>query len=140
METVSSALGRDGEIRCSLCEQMMPVLGIDPEKGGLDGRCAHVLCSECLEESSQGSLTMQGQGQECPACVKWGAMPALTLSRGQAGNIGMRHAPDSGVSAGAGHKGYFNTAGYSTKVRKVVEDVAVDLGATKRYVHGRRFP
>ena len=38
------------------------------------------------------------------------------------------------VQQNSHHKDYFNLKGYSTKMKKLIEDVKEDMGDTKRFV------
>ncbi|KUI66104.1 hypothetical protein VM1G_11431 [Cytospora mali] len=51
-EAAISALGQNGETHCSGCKLPMPVLGSNRIYRVFVEDCAHVLCSECLEDSS----------------------------------------------------------------------------------------
>lgn len=125
METVASVMGRDGEVRCSSCGQLMPVLGMDTARSEFDERCAHVLCLECLEDDQGEPGT---QGRRCPECVRQGLEPGAVRA---GGGVDMRPAADAGPN-GKEQEKYFHDAGCSTKMKKVIEDVAVDLWTTKR--------
>lgn len=129
METVASVVGRDGEVRCSApaCGQLMPVLGLDT-RGEFEDGCAHVLCPDCLEEDEVDS---RAEGKRCPLCVRLGVQPG-GASRG----VDMPSALGAGSNREDPEK-YFHDDGCSTKMKKVVEDVAVDLWTTKRYVPPR---
>jgi SWI/SNF-related matrix-associated actin-dependent regulator of chromatin subfamily A3 len=127
-EAIVSALGQSGEITCSGCEMPMPVLGSSRLDNGFLEKCAHVLCSECIEQSS-----MPGAGeqtQHCPVCVRW-----LTHARAEgiieAGDEAMPNRPAREATEDRDEY-YFNAAGHSTKLRELIKDVSKDLWTTKR--------
>ena len=128
-EVVVSALGQNGEITCSVCEQIMPIVGCSWLDNGFRGQCSHVLCSECIDESS-----MRGAGeqtQHCPVCVR-----SLTHARAEgrvaAGDVDMPDWPaEEATDDDDDH--YFDAGGHSTKMQALVEDVNKDLMTTKRH-------
>lgn len=128
-EVVASALGRTGEITCSGCQLPMPILGSSWLDNGFRTQCAHVLCSECREES-----TVPGAGeqtQHCPVCVRW-LTHARAEGRVAAGDVAMPDWPAKEATEDENDH-YFNPEGHSTKMRALVEDVNNDLMTTKRH-------
>ena len=129
-EVVVSALGQTGEITCSGCQQPMPILGSSWLGDGFRAQCAHVLCSECVEESSMPGAGEQTQGH-CPVCVRW-LKHARAEGRVAAGDVAMPDSPaEEATEDDDDH--YFNAEGHSTKMRALVEDVNKDLMTTKRH-------
>lgn len=128
-EAVVSALGQNGEITCSGCQLPMPILGLSGLDNGFREQCAHVLCSECLEESSS-TPGGAGQTQHCPVCAR-GPAGAPAEARGAAGDTAM---PDWSAKQAIrdDDDSYFNSEGHSTKMRACIEDVQTDLWTTKR--------
>jgi SWI/SNF-related matrix-associated actin-dependent regulator of chromatin subfamily A3 len=122
-EAVISALGQNTEITCSGCKLPMPILGSNRQSNGFR-ECTHVLCSECIEESS--TLGDGAQMQPRPACLRW-----LTQARDEGRATG-----DEDVAKKANEDDddyYFDTNGHSTKMRALIENVSKDLWTTKRY-------
>ncbi|KAJ0158674.1 putative matrix-associated actin-dependent regulator of chromatin subfamily [Colletotrichum tanaceti] len=74
-EAAVSALGRNAEITCDGCHQPMPILGSSRLRNEADDQCAHVLCSECLEESDMSAPGGPGgptrSRRPCPVCENW---------------------------------------------------------------------
>ncbi|CZR69567.1 related to helicase-like transcription factor protein [Phialocephala subalpina] len=128
-DAIVCALGQNGEITCSGCQQPMPILGSSRLSKGFREQCAHVLCSECIEESSTPGAGAQTQC--CPVCVRW-----LTHARVEGGvdavrDVAMRDAPAKKAIEDDDNY-YFNAEGHSTKMRALIEDVGKDLSTTKR--------
>ncbi|KAF4456644.1 helicase-like transcription factor [Fusarium albosuccineum] len=117
---MGAAYGRHGEISCAGCQQPMPVLGSSWAEKMFDDQCSHILCSECIAESSTStSVTSQ---RRCPVCVKWHQ------------NVGSSGGQNKKASVEDDHEHYFNTEGHSTKMKALVEDVARDLWKTKSII------
>lgn len=128
-EAVVSALGQNGEITCSGCQQPMPILGSSQLGNGFREQCAHVLCSECIEESSTPGAG--AQTQHCPVCVRW-LTHARVEGRVAAGDVAMPDWPAK-EAIEDDDTYYFNAEGHSTKMRALIEDVKKDLRTTKRH-------
>ncbi|KAK1765014.1 SNF2 family N-terminal domain-containing protein [Phialemonium atrogriseum] len=130
-EAVVSALGQNGEITCSGCQLPMPILGLGGLGNGFREQCAHLLCSECLEESSS-TPGAAGQTQHCPVCAQRPA-GAPVEARGAAGDAAMPDWPAK-QAIGDDDDSYFNSEGHSTKMRACIEDVHTDLWTTKSII------
>ncbi|KAM0263536.1 hypothetical protein ACHAQJ_001155 [Trichoderma viride] len=128
-EAASSALGQNIEITCSGCQLPMPILGSSRLGNGSYG-CNHVICSECIEESS--SQTEGEQTQRCPVCVSF-LGPAMIENGGSTGCGDVQDWP-ANEKAGGGDDYYFRNEGLSTKMQALIKDVKVDLDKTKRYI------
>ncbi|KAH8802968.1 SNF2 family N-terminal domain-containing protein [Xylogone sp. PMI_703] len=122
-EAFVSACGENGEITCSGCQQPMPILGSSQLGNGFIEQCAHVLCSECMEESITPSTG--AQGQHCPVCVRW---PRHRRVEGAIRSGSVKEIIEDDTTS------YFNTEGYSTKMRVLIEDVSQDLWQTKSII------
>jgi SWI/SNF-related matrix-associated actin-dependent regulator of chromatin subfamily A3 len=133
-EAVVCALGHNGEITCSGCQQPMPILGSSRLGNGFQEQCAHVLCSECIEESSTPDAG--AQIQHCPVCVRWRTQGRIEGGVDAVGNAA-GDAPMPGVAAKStiedDDNRYFNAEGHSTKMRALIEDISKDLWTTKRH-------
>ncbi|EAQ87602.1 hypothetical protein CHGG_04221 [Chaetomium globosum CBS 148.51] len=132
-EVVVSALGQTGEITCSVCQLPMPILGSSWLGNGFGAQCAHVLCAECIEESSVPGAG--GPTQQCPVCVRW-----RTQARAGGGGVATEDVAMPDWSAGEAVEDndddhYFSAGGHSTKMLALVEDVKKDLMTTKRTLH-----
>ncbi|KAI1488686.1 SNF2 family N-terminal domain-containing protein [Biscogniauxia mediterranea] len=131
-EAVVSALGRNGEITCAGCQQPMPILGSSRLGNGFREQCAHVLCSECIEESSLPGATTQTQ--HCPVCARWRSMHVQVEGGVDlAGGVAMPDAPAKEAMEDYDDC-YFNAEGCSTKMRAVIEDVRKNLWTTKSII------
>ncbi|KAI0592763.1 SNF2 family N-terminal domain-containing protein [Biscogniauxia sp. FL1348] len=132
LEAVVSALGRNGEITCSGCQQPMPILGSSRLSNGFRDQCAHVLCSECIEESSLPGAAQQIH--HCPVCARWRSTNAQVEGD-------MDAAEDVAMTDTSAKKSiedfddyYFNPEGHSTKMRALIEDVGKNLWTTKSII------
>ncbi|KAJ5014593.1 DNA repair protein RAD5B [Colletotrichum sp. SAR 10_99] len=65
-EAVVSALGQNAEITCDGCHQPMPILGSSRLRNEFEEQCAHVFCSECLDQSdySAGAIPSSKRDDE----------------------------------------------------------------------------
>ncbi|KAK6207682.1 heterokaryon incompatibility protein (SNF2 family domain-containing protein) [Colletotrichum tabaci] len=150
-EAAVSALGRNAEITCDGCHQPMPILGSSRLRNEAEEQCAHVLCSECLEESDMSAPGGPTRRRHCPVCENWmrtaarsqqaAAAPAATspLIRvdgpgGVSGDVEMVDAPAAKTSADKDDELYFNHIGYSTKMEALIRDVKEDVWTTKSIV------
>ncbi|RYP37143.1 hypothetical protein DL767_003097 [Monosporascus sp. MG133] len=130
-EAVVCALGQNGEFTCVGCQQPMPILGSSRLGNGFREQCAHVLCSECIEESSTPGAG--AQTQHCPVCVRWRTHARVDAGVDAAGDLAMPDAPAKKAIEDNDNY-YFNAEGHSTKMRALIEDVHKDLWTTKRQV------
>jgi SWI/SNF-related matrix-associated actin-dependent regulator of chromatin subfamily A3 len=108
-------VGSSGEVNCSACRQPMPILGSNNVYRTYAGNCAHVLCSECLEENEQISGDMGNDIAKCPLC----AISAVPIST---------------TRLGAENDSYLRLDGHSSKMNAVISDIRQDLWKTKRQV------
>ena len=134
-EAAIASLGENGETRCSGCKLPMPVLGSNRIYRVFVEDCAHVLCSECLEDCS-GAADGTGQ-RHCPLCIRTGTESKVTLLKGIDNLITRdirQHLENScyGSEEDDGH--YFQWHdGYSSKMEALMKDLRQDLESTKRY-------
>lgn len=131
-EALVGSFGRNSEISCAGCQQPMPILGSNWAEGGrFEDQCAHILCSECIDESSwAGSGVPPGR---CPVCVRWSLPSHRAGGETRTGqDVEMSDAPAKKSSVEDDHEHYFNTAGVSTKMQAIIKDVRKDLWKTKR--------
>ncbi|KAK1989120.1 SNF2 family domain-containing protein [Colletotrichum cereale] len=145
-EAAVSALGQNAEITCDGCHQPMPLLGSSRLRNEAEEQCAHVLCSECLDESDMsapGSRT-----RHCPVCENWmrtaaksqcspaAGSPLIRVdgpAAASGGGVDMADAPAK-TSADKDDELYFNHVGYSTKMEALIRDVKEDVWTTKSIV------
>jgi SWI/SNF-related matrix-associated actin-dependent regulator of chromatin subfamily A3 len=121
-EAAISALGRDSEIYCLGCQSPMPVLGSSWLRIDHNKRCNHMLCSECIDESS---------GRErCPVCPPTLGPELMENNESTNGEDG----PDGPVNDKAKNSDdyYFREVGHSTKMEALIQDVEQGLNETKR--------
>ncbi|GKT95985.1 heterokaryon incompatibility protein [Colletotrichum tofieldiae] len=144
-EAAVSALGQNAEITCDGCHQPMPILGSSRLRNEAEEQCAHVLCSECLEESDMSAPG--ARRRHCPVCENWmktaarsrcspaaAASPLIRVDGpGASGDVDMSDAPAK-TSADKDDELYFNHVGYSTKMEALIRDVKEDVWATKSIV------
>lgn len=122
-EDASCAVGQIGDIVCSLCRQTMPLLETNRIARKYPETCAHVLCSECIDEKVQEGATDSHLVFKCPLCYPTG--PGST----------QRAIDTDRASAEERHDHYFRPQGYSSKMVAIMADVQEDLWKTKRRVH-----
>lgn len=127
-EAIVSALGQNSEIMCAGCQLPMPILGSSRLGNGFYEQCAHVLCFECIEQSS--TLREEGQAQHCPVCVRW--LRHAMVESGVTTDSGNIAGCPSKDNVGGDDAYYFNNKGHSTKMKALIEDVKNDLWQTKR--------
>lgn len=137
-DVFGSMRGNESEIKCSGCQQPMPFQGSTWYEGMFEDQCAHVLCSECIEQSmAPGHVS---RTRRCPVCMRWNkqAVSQYTQPRGpgseEAAGIAETNFSTGMASVEHDQEYYFNKDGYSTKMKKLIEDVSVDLWTTKRRV------
>jgi hypothetical protein len=109
-EDTISSIGPTGELPCSICRQVMPMSTSSNIYRTYADRCPHVLCTECLQEHAPESLS-EPAVTGCPMC-----------SRKAHGDRNAITTDDL----------YFQPGGFSSKIRKLVEDVNVNLSEMKR--------
>ena len=126
-EDALCSIGRNGEINCSSCRQPMPILGSNNVYRANTENCAHVLCSECLEENVPESGDNGNADQRCPLCFPIGAPLATT-------EVEYRYSKGEGE-----HGDYFRPQGHSSKMTALISDVREDLWRTKRQVLVKRL-
>jgi SWI/SNF-related matrix-associated actin-dependent regulator of chromatin subfamily A3 len=119
-EDALCSVGHDGDIVCSQCRQAMPLLGTNRVARNYSETCAHVLCSECVDEKIQEASSNDRLVFKCPLCYPPG--------RGST-----KRAIDADrTSAGERNDSYFRPYGYSSKMAAIMADVQKDLWKTKR--------
>ena len=115
-EDALCSIGQNGNIQCSSCRQSLPILGTSRVYHGRFDQCAHVLCSECLDEevSYEGGVVSR-----CPLCSS---------------NEFARNAKefDSAYTGRETRDDYFRPQGHSSKMEALIADVQEDLWKTKR--------
>lgn len=115
-EAMEASVGRDGERTCSACRQTMPLFGAGSFFSQYDG-CRHVLCSECVEQT-----TLQSQDtakSRCPLCSSlWNATTKTHRSK---------HTSQEDM--------YFRPEGRSSKMEALMVDVMNNIWTTKRFVN-----
>lgn len=115
-EDALSAIGQNGEINCSSCRQVMPIFGSNNVYRPYVDNCAHILCSECLEQSADDSNI----ALRCPLCAPPGA-PMATAELGHTPCTGREERDDS-----------FRSNGHSSKMAALMLDVREHLWEHKR--------
>lgn len=121
-EDALCAVGQNGDIVCFRCRQAMPLLGTNRVTRKYSEICAHVLCSECIDEKIQEGSAENQLVFKCPLCYPLG--PGST-----------KKAIDTDrASAGERHDIHFRPDGYSSKIAAIMEDVREDLWITKSII------
>ncbi|KAM5349514.1 hypothetical protein ACJ41O_006019 [Fusarium nematophilum] len=128
-EAIVDALGTQGQISCAGCQLPAPVLGSNWAR--YEGQCAHVLCAECIEDSTtDGTGTSQ---RRCPICVKWHQSLVRSTSNSTHDRDGV-DTPEITRKIEDNHEHYFNSEGHSTKMNALIEDVSRNLWTTKSII------
>ncbi|KAK1990726.1 SNF2 family domain-containing protein [Colletotrichum falcatum] len=133
-EAAVSALGQNAEITCDGCHQPMPILGSSRLRAEAEEQCAHVLCSECLDESDMSAPG--SRPRHCPVCENWMRTAAAAAAASpliRVGDVAMVDAPAK-TAADNDDELYFNQDGYSTKMEALIRDVKEDVWTTKSIV------
>jgi SWI/SNF-related matrix-associated actin-dependent regulator of chromatin subfamily A3 len=114
------SFGQRGDIKCSSCTQVMPILGTNRVYRSYPERCAHILCLECLDEQIEENAVEGGVVLRCPLCNPVDV--TQTVANFDYGTTQQVEEQDD----------YFRPHGYSSKVTALVADVQEDLWQTKR--------
>jgi SWI/SNF-related matrix-associated actin-dependent regulator of chromatin subfamily A3 len=113
-EAAETSFGRDGEVTCSACKQIMPLLNTGSMFYRYTEHCRHVLCLECLEPSLTGD--QDSLPRRCPLCTSlWDASTQAPRPK---------HASQADT--------YFRAEGRSSKMETLMRDVFTDVTTTKR--------
>ena len=116
MEDALGSIGHNGETKCLGCQQVVPILGSNKVYKSDAQNCAHVLCSECLDDFAQDNVDDCGRRLPCPLCVSIGEPTTIA-------NHGTSNKTD-----------HFQLEGHSSKMEALISDIRQDLFQTKRYV------
>jgi len=135
-EAMLSELGSNAEATCAGCKQPRPILGSSRMSGDFIEKCAHILCSECLEDTFGENDNPAGGRlrRHCPICRRFGRLATENpgITRDINGNVNMADAGQEYDISDKHH--YFNATGYSTKMEALLRDVKEDLAQSKRYL------
>lgn len=107
------------EILCTVCRQPIPILDSNKAYGRNVGRCAHVLCSECLDENKEINGSAGDDTTQCPLCLIAG-IPIINSQRGPL--------TEDGENA------YLKADGHSSKMESLVANIKDGLWESKRSV------
>ena len=119
-EDMLCSVGQNGEINCSSCRQSMPILGSNNVYRTYTENCAHVLCSECLDENEEESEEKGDWPLRCPLCFPIGGpLPATKVEYS---------------SREGRNDNYFCPQGHSSKIAALIKDVLENLWESKRQV------
>ncbi|KAF2096253.1 hypothetical protein NA57DRAFT_11514, partial [Rhizodiscina lignyota] len=117
-EAAMCLFGNLGEVRCSACHQVVPIMDSNTIYRADQRSCAHTLCSECAEESRTDHPSESVNVIQCPLCIASGCPGSLVP--GVQGEINGNH--------------YFRTNGISSKMKAVTSDVKRGLWESKTIV------
>jgi SWI/SNF-related matrix-associated actin-dependent regulator of chromatin subfamily A3 len=116
-EAKDADVGSEGEATCSACRQTMPLFGLGQMFRRYEENCRHVLCSECLEQSTEGD--QDHLPTSCPLCTSlWSASK-------------FSHRPREHSQEDL----YFRAEGKSSKMEALMSDVMKDIEITKRWAN-----
>ncbi|KAL9626550.1 MAG: hypothetical protein Q9164_007852, partial [Protoblastenia rupestris] len=116
-EDALATFGGDGEVKCSQCSEIMPMLSITRPNVDLQ-HCGHVLCPECAFQHA-GSGDKNGLLLHCRLCH----IADLQLARPC---IDSSNPSDLERSFSLHGDGYFNIIGFSTKMAAIMADLEED--------------
>ncbi|OCL04222.1 hypothetical protein AOQ84DRAFT_346502 [Glonium stellatum] len=119
-EDMLCSVGRNGEINCSSCRQSMPILGSNNVYRTYAKDCAHILCSECLDENEKEDEEGRDEPLKCPLCFPIAA--SLPETKVEYSNKEGRH------------DNYFRAEGHSTKMMALINDVKENLRESKSII------
>jgi len=114
-EAALCSIGDNSQVNCSACRQSMPMLGSNNVYRPYAQNCAHILCSDCLEENE-----IDEEITGCPLCVISGVPITSAGPRPWASDRS---------------ESYLRQEGHSSKMTALITDIRQDLWATKRYFH-----
>ncbi|KAL7786938.1 SNF2 family N-terminal domain-containing protein [Trichoderma afarasin] len=130
-EALISAVGENSEIMCAGCQMPMPILGSSQLNHNSYEQCAHVLCSECIEQSN--TLNDGGQAQNCPVCISR-LRHAMVESGAVIDDDSVHNCPPKDKAEDGDDYFDFSKEGYSTKMNALIEDVQHDLWESKSII------
>ncbi|KAK0761340.1 hypothetical protein N5P37_006289 [Trichoderma harzianum] len=130
-EALISAVGENSEITCAGCEMPMPILGSSQLNHNRYEQCAHVLCSECIEQSN--TLNDRGQAQHCPVCISR-LRHAMVESGAMIDDDSVHNCPPKDKAEDGDDYFDFSKEGYSTKMNALIEDVQHGLWESKSLI------
>jgi len=122
-EDALCATGGSGEVNCSGCRETIPILSSNNIYGKRLGNCAHVLCSECVDEAEQISGESTDGIRKCPLCAISGAL------------INASEVVQQGGAIDGQDDSYLRANGTSSKINALISDMKEDLWKTKRCVN-----
>lgn len=113
-EAMEASLGRNGEITCSGCREIMPLFNSGSMYRRFEEHCSHVLCIQCLGHSIQSD--QESLPGRCPLCRPlWNASSQIPRSK---------HKSQEDT--------YFRADGCSSKMEALMRDISYDVWNTKR--------
>jgi SWI/SNF-related matrix-associated actin-dependent regulator of chromatin subfamily A3 len=129
-EDAVATLGRDGEVKCSLCNERTSILSTTRPAVDIQ-HCGHILCQECASQQAERGGN-DGYLLKCRLCRT--ADSELTQS--------CAYDPKfcySKAKLALQGDGYFNSDGFSTKMVAIMADLEEDQFKSKRFVlHPRK--
>ncbi|KAE9374274.1 hypothetical protein N431DRAFT_213326 [Stipitochalara longipes BDJ] len=115
-EDALNSLGGYGEVNCSACRQSLPVLGPSNLYRTWRGKCAHVVCRECLDDDEEAGRDAE---IKCPLCTMSGVHTSVVV-------------PHNAVEPS--NESYLRTEGQSSKMTALLKDIKEDLDTTKSII------
>jgi SWI/SNF-related matrix-associated actin-dependent regulator of chromatin subfamily A3 len=111
-EDALSSTNYAGEVRCSACLQLVPLIDSNSVHRRYQLNCSHILCSDCLDDNDLGLMDSTIKRQ-CPQCLA-------------SGDFTQRGDKD-GIS-----DTYFHPHGYSAKMEVLISDLSYDIDKSKK--------
>ena len=116
-EDALASIDYSGEVKCSACRQLVPLMDTNSVYNRFQSNCAHNLCSDCL--NAYDPISGDKSIQQCPQCLASGI---ITESPGSI--------PSSQETTA---ENYFQQSGQSSKMDALISDLGVDIETTTRY-------
>lgn len=124
-EDFFSSIGKDGEVKCSLCREKTLILATNSTARRKLPSCTHIICHDCLSQASEEASTPDST-PACPCCTNH---ESSIWTQDSLPMIGSRSKKSSLLSTG-----------YSSKMEALVTDMKDRLDSTKRCVYSLFIP
>lgn len=115
-EAALCLVGSNMEVVCTICRQPIPILHSNRAYQKDSKSCAHVLCSECMDDNKQVNGGTGNEVMQCPLC----SISGVRITGSRAGPL-----PDDA---------YLKAEGHSSKMEALMAHIKDDLWNSKRFV------
>ncbi|KFA54626.1 hypothetical protein S40293_02276 [Stachybotrys chartarum IBT 40293] len=128
-------LGLNAEQKCDMCSQPRPIIATSNAISQFVEDCKHFLCADCLDAQSEEADLIR---RRCPICSDLSNGTTDLLFHQDTQDTFMSEADSRTETERSFENGYFNTAGHSSKIHMLIEDVKQALAETGTDENGRR--